>query len=92
MKFDPIHSALYTDDGRLIKRLHCPKSLAWDELKEGEPFQRFCAFCEVSVIDTATETEESIMALMENKPNSCIKLDIHQANLKIINYGEYKSE
>lgn len=92
MKFDPIHNALYTDDGRLIKRLHCPKSLAWDELREGRPFQRFCAICEVNVIDTAQETEESMLDRMKKEPNSCLKLDIHQPNIKIINHGDYNRE
>ncbi len=92
MKYDPLHQELFTDDGRFIKKLHCPKSLAWDELEEGKAFERFCATCEVKVLDTRNETDESMLELMKNQPGACIKLDLEQANLTIINHGEYQSK
>ena len=54
MKFNPHTNHLFTDDGRLIKRLHCPFRLDWNKLgPTDDPGARNCDICQHAVTDTA---------------------------------------
>ncbi|MFN5848104.1 MAG: hypothetical protein ACK43K_06410 [Chitinophagales bacterium] len=33
MKFNPIKNELYTDSGELLKKLHCPYRMAWEDME-----------------------------------------------------------
>ena len=47
MKFNPNTGKLFTDQGELIKKLHCPLQKTFDELKNG-----YCNSCNKYVVDT----------------------------------------
>lgn len=85
MKFNPLTKQLFTNDGRLIKRLHCPFRLDWRKLAATEnPAARHCGICEHRVTDTAMLTEEELLELLSENPSACLKVDLNQPNLTII--------
>lgn len=87
MIFDPLTNKLYTDKRQFLKQMHCPFKLSWEELIEsqGNPDKRMCEYCERSITDTANLSDESLLSLVKQKPDSCLKIDFNQTNLIILN-------
>lgn len=84
MKFNPHTNHLFTDDGRLIKRLHCPFRLGWNKLvPTDDPGARSCDICQHAVTDTAQRTEDELLALMAVNPKACLKVDLSQDHLTL---------
>lgn len=84
MKFNPHTNTLLTDDGRLIKRLHCAFRVDWNKLKPtDDPAARRCDICQHSITDTAQRTEEELLALLKENPQACLKVDLYQDNLTV---------
>lgn len=76
---------LYTDEGILIKELHCPKKMQWTQLTpiEGEP-NRNCDYCSTKIIDTAGLKDEELVQMARKDPNTCLAVRLDQANVKIL--------
>ena len=94
MQYDPLANALFTDEGQLIKRLHCPKKIRWKDLKpiEGENAARLCTTCDRDIIDTAFYDDEAVFNLLRAQPDTCLKINLNQDNLKIIMHGDLLEE
>ncbi len=88
MKFNPITNTLYTDDNKIIKKMYCPyTSLQWSDLSSLEgSMDRFCAICENNVVETANLEDEVLWALLQDKPETCLKVDWHQKNVRIVHH------
>ena len=88
MKFNPITNSLYTDDNKLIKKMYCPyTSLKWSELSSIDgSLDRFCDICESSVVETKDMSDESLLALLQKDPETCLKLDWNQENVRIVHH------
>jgi hypothetical protein len=88
MKFNPITKTLYTDDNQLIKKMYCPyPSLKWDEFSSMDgTMNRFCDICESSVVETKEMSDESLLSLLREKPDTCLKIDWNQENIKIVHH------
>ncbi len=84
MKYNPHTHRLFTDDGRLIKRLHCPFRLDWSKLgPTDDPAARRCDICQHAVTDTAQRSEDKLLALMAGNPRACLQVDLSQDNLTL---------
>lgn len=90
MKVDLITKRLYTDGGELIKQLHCPYRVAWKDMKPAmeNARARSCAQCEHVVLDTALYTETELVKQLEQDPNTCLKINMEQKNIRIIHHAE----
>jgi hypothetical protein len=88
MKFNPITNTLYNNDGKLIKKMYCPYvDLKWDDLESiDNSMDRFCSICENSVIETKDFTDDVLYELLQKKPDTCLKIDINQENIRIVNH------
>lgn len=88
MKFNPITNKLYTDDGKLIKQMYCPYvDLKWNDLASMDnSLNRFCAICESSVVETKDFGDDALWNLLQEKPDTCLKVDMNQKNIRIINH------
>ena len=86
MKFNPITNTLYTDNNDLIKKMHCPySSLKWSDFTQIEGSRnRFCAICESTVVDTCDMRDESLLELLQKDPQTCLKIDFTQENIRIV--------
>ncbi len=83
MKFNPLNMELYTDEGTLIKKMHCPYRMQWEDLEETDASVRKCTRCSHSIVDTAHLTDQALLEMIQNNPDTCLKIDLLQPNLKI---------
>lgn len=91
MKFNPVSKKLFTDDGEFIKKLYCPYQLKWDLLKLlPDQRSRLCSLCEKPVIDTNHYDEAHLKRLLEERPDTCLKIDLNQNNIHVVNIYEQK--
>ena len=86
MKYNPITQTLFSDEGAYVKKLYCPLSKQWSELKQGgDASSRGCDHCRKEVHDTAFLTDSELLHLLEQDLQACLKVDLNQANL-IVTY------
>lgn len=91
MKFNPLTKSLFTDDLRLIKRLHCPFRVDWSKLNQtNKTAVRSCDVCEHHITDTASFSDEEMLALLAKNSEACLKVNLNQDNVAII-YQDEKS-
>ena len=89
MKFNPLSNELFTDKGTLIKRLSCPLGAKWKNLDpvNGVNDKRLCTACERSVLDTAFYDDDTLLVLLKKHPDTCLKVNLNQHNIKITPNG-----
>lgn len=83
MKFNPLTNELFTDDGKLLKKLHCPFTQQWEFMIETTPLHKICEHCAKTVHDTAFLNEEDVKHLINVDAHTCFKVDLNQDNLTI---------
>lgn len=86
MKFNPISKKLFTDGNVLIKVLHCPISMGWDELSIVNEKSRYCAICKKSILDTGQFTDEAVLSMVRADPTVCLNVSINQDNIRVISH------
>ena len=88
MKFNPITNSLYTNENQLIKKMHCPyPSLQWSDLTQIErSMDRFCEICEHNVAETKDYSDEALLKLLQEDPETCLKVDWNQENIRIVRH------
>lgn len=84
MIFDISTKTLFSSDGKILKKLFCPKDIVWNDLEKTSSKTRNCRICQTEVLDTAYLTENQIIQLLATNPNSCIRINIDQTNIKFI--------
>src|ERR1700760_2617834 len=85
VQFNPNTKKLYTDSGELIKRLHCPLRMRWEQLRRNPIHpHRGCSACERAVLDTADMTDAELLARVQEDPSICLSVSARQANVTII--------
>jgi hypothetical protein len=84
MQIDPVTGRLFTDSGRFLKKLRCPRQKTWNSLHPTDiPGTRHCAECSNSVHDTAAMTDRDLVDLLEANPRACLKVSYTQANCTV---------
>lgn len=87
MRVNPLSKRLYTDEGVLIKQLHCPYRVSWDALvPTDETAVRRCQKCEKPITDTAGLTDHAVVAIVRADPSACLKVSLDQANLRVVHH------
>ena len=87
MMFNPRTRSLFTDDLRLVKELHCPIKATWSELSlTQDAAARLCDTCDSTVTDSATLTDDQAIAPIEANPDTCLKIDLNQPNLRLTHH------
>ena len=87
MKFNPMTNTLFTDEGKLIKKMYCPYAavLHWDDLSTiNGSVDRYCDICESNVIETKYFDDDTLFELLQREPNTCMKIDPDQDNVRIV--------
>ena len=87
MRFNPLTKDIFTDKGEFIKTMNCPYKMNWDNLEEGNSTSRKCAICEHLITDITNFSDEEILNIVQQNPDSCLKIDLNQNNIKIISNG-----
>ncbi len=86
MKFNPVTKRLLTNDGDLIKILHCPLGVDWQNLNKVSSYQRYCEFCDKNIIDIRHLDDKAVMTLVAQDPSVCLKLDINDPNIRVVHH------
>lgn len=87
MKLNLLTQSLYTDDGKFLKKLHCPYHMDWSDMDINDAKSRKCNQCQHAVLDTRQHTEEELSKILTDNPDTCLKIDVNNENIKIINHG-----
>ncbi|WP_017733011.1 hypothetical protein [Nafulsella turpanensis] len=73
---------LFTNDGRLIKKLYCPLEAEWDGMEKNEnPTSRTCESCNKKVFDTDLISEEVLFKMVKEDESLCVKVDMDSENI-----------
>jgi hypothetical protein len=88
VKYDPINKEVYTDKGEFVKRLYCPYKINWDQLAVTSANNRTCTTCNHLIIDTAYVSDDELLQMLQQNPNTCLKLELNQPNLTVIVNGK----
>ena len=84
MKYNPLTQDLYTDAGIFLKQLHCPLAKRWEQLDPASIVQvKFCSTCNKPVYDTSPLMDSELQAILNEAPETCLKVDFRQSNLTI---------
>ena len=87
MKFDPITKEIFTDKNEFVKKLNCPYRMTWSNLEDTNSQFRKCSVCEKVIIDTNILTDDELVEIVKQDPNTCLKVDLNQNNLTVKAYG-----
>ena len=88
MKFNPLSKEIYTDQGKLIKKMNCPYEIKWDVLEVGDSSaSRNCSICNQAILDTSNLSDQELLDITNQNPDTCLKIDLNQSNLQLIRNG-----
>ena len=87
MKFDPITKEIYTNKDEFIKRMNCPYKMSWDNLDATNSTLRKCTNCGHLIVDTEIISDDDLLKMVRQNPNTCLKIDLNQHNIKIVSNG-----
>lgn len=87
MKFDPLTKDIYTDKDEFVKTMNCPYKMSWDNLETTNSALRKCTNCDHLIVDTEALTDDDILNVVRQNPDTCLKIDLNQHNIKIISNG-----
>jgi hypothetical protein len=92
MRFNPITKEVFTDNGQYIKTLHCPYDMQWANLRPipHDETLRQCSLCNHNVIDTAFVKDDELLKVVQDNPNTCLKINPHQNNIEIVTNGTFE--
>lgn len=85
MLFSIGKKTLYTEDGKLIKVLHCPMRMRGSDLlpNAGAAQHFYCEHCEKTVHDTRALTESEVVKLVEEDPEAYLAIHEGQNNVTL---------
>lgn len=86
LAFDPLHKTLHDSQGRVLKKLHCPKLKSWNQLTpviESTVPQKHCESCDRAVLDTARMSAAEIIHALEDDPQTCLSIRLDQENIEV---------
>jgi len=58
-------------------------------MRNSDSIQRACDFCETNVINTQNLSDEAVLAIVLQDTSACLKLDLNDSNIRIINQNVY---
>lgn len=87
MKFNPLTKDIYTNKGEFIKTMNCPYKMSWDNLENTNSTMRKCTNCNHLIIDTENIADDELLKIIKQNPDTCLKIDLNQNNIKIVSNG-----
>ena len=83
---------LFTDDERFIKKMNCPYMVSWMSLTTGDDMvdsrSRLCQQCKRPVLDATQVSEQEILAMQQDNPSLCLKIDIDSDDILLVTAGQ----
>lgn len=68
--------------------MYCPySSLRWSDIASTDgSMDRFCEICESNVVETKEMNDDTLWKLLQDKPETCLKIDFNQENIRIVHH------
>ena len=79
---------LFTDSGVPIKKVHCPFSVSSSDLRDSEDLKLSCDRCSHQIVDTESLTDEEVVELLQENPNTCLKINLNDKRIRIHSNGK----
>ena len=92
MKFNLISREVFTDQGEFLKKLDCPFKMDWESMANSGEGHRKCSVCKHVVVDTEKFSDAELLALIKEDPKTCLKINLNQHNVILINDGLISSK
>lgn len=67
---------IYDQYDNWLKTISCPKKLATGDLDKGAKGNFTCQFCEKTIHNTDSMTEQQIVDLLVHDPDSCLSINL----------------
>jgi hypothetical protein len=67
---------LYDNSGKWLKTIACSKKVRLEELEVQSSDSFLCHFCEHTVYNSDVMTEDQIVRLLNEKPNTCLSINL----------------
>ena len=77
MKYNPITKTLFTDDNQLLKKMHCPYKMDWNNLESTSQTTRSCTTCQKPIYDAMQLSDNELLDIFKQNPDTCVKIDIN---------------
>jgi hypothetical protein len=82
--FNPLNNTLLDRNKNVLKKLECIfESILKEETYKESKGINPCIMCKNNVINTSIIHENELFELIQNNPNTCLKIDINQINIII---------
>lgn len=83
--FDISTQELFTEEGKVMKRVFCPLNAEWDRMDsiKNSP-DRLCELCSKPIMDTSVLTSKKIAELVLKDPDICLKISAEQQNITLL--------
>ena len=66
---------LYTDKGKFIKKMQCPRDVDWGNLTPGKyDIERYCIHCNKSILNVEFLSDDEVVFLLNKRPETCLKI------------------
>lgn len=65
---------IFADDGSMLKVIDCPNDVTAGDLTRASEHDFHCDKCDKKIITTDHLSEEAIVNLLTDEPNSCLKI------------------
>ena len=71
-----IDKNIYTEQGKFLKKIECPKRVTLRDLKQKKDNKLYCKNCERNIIDTNYISEENLISLLIKDKETCLKISL----------------
>ena len=74
---------IYSDKGFPLKEIHCPQKVSKVDLSKDDETGFQCRHCSEKVVNTDHMTEDEVVALLENKHETCLFINLANPLFKV---------
>ena len=78
------NSNVIDSEGRLLKKLSCPKRITDLVLETPNAVESLCTHCERNVLNTDFFDESEIIHRLNKDPNICLKINLYNPTFRVI--------
>ena len=69
-----IDKDIYTEKGKLLKKIDCPKKVSLKDLRTDKEKTLYCKNCEKNILDTEYMSEEKLIEILQKDKDTCLKI------------------
>ena len=75
---------IFSDDGTFLKVIDCPRGVSGSDLTQKSDHEFHCDKCEKQVVGTDFLTEDSIVRLLKDNPETCLNISCFDPRFRFV--------